>query len=147
MQLQPLHPAPLSDLSCPWPLFVGNLFSSKTTVSKASLCHRQKPLQKNHNQPKCRAQLQRTHQQNTPTLKAQGPLQNRDQENFKSQRIGDFTVRLGLLSYITSQATPIKSCQRDCPDVSRTRRTSTTRPTCIWKSPQGLSLTQRTIGN
>lgn len=81
---------------------------------------------------------------NYPLPRAQGTLWKRDQGDCRSQRIGDLAVRLCLPG--TSQATPIKSHQCGCPDVSRTRRTLMTRLTCIWKSPQSLSLTQRTRG-
>jgi hypothetical protein len=52
-----------------------------------------------------------------PLPKAQGTPRKRGQRDSKSQMIWDFTVRLCLL--VTSQATPTKSHQHDCPDVSR----------------------------
>ena len=59
-------------------------------------------------QPKWRgAQPQWVHLQNTPTPKAQGTLQKKEQKDCESWRIRLFAVRLCLL--VTSDATSIKS--------------------------------------
>lgn len=80
-----------------------------------------------------------------PTPKAQGMLWKREWKDCKSHRIREFAVRLHPLA--TSEATPIKSYQQDCPNESWTRMTPMSMPSHTGKSPQGLNPMCRTTGH
>jgi hypothetical protein len=64
----------------------------------------------------CGAQCQWIHLENPPSPKAQGTLQKRARNNFKSQRTKNFDVKPCLL--ITSEAVYIISHQHDHTKVS-----------------------------
>ena len=83
--------------------------------------------------------------QNIATPKAQGTLWKKRQKGNMTQRIREFAVRLCLLA--TSEATPIKSHQHYCPNMSWTRRTSKSMPNWVGERPQGLNSAQSTTGN
>lgn len=67
------------------------------------------------------------------------------EKDCKSQRVGEFTVRMCLLA--TPETTPIKSHWHDCPNMSWKRMTPMSMPNQTGKSPWGLGPTQRTTGN
>lgn len=66
------------------------------------------------------------------------------QRDCKSQEIKEFAVRLCHL--IVSEATPTRSHQHDCLNLSWTRATSIDTPQCT-ESGRGLSPIQRNTGN
>lgn len=78
----------------------------------------------------CGAQLQWIHLQNIPAPRAQKTLLKMGQRDCRSQRVRDFAIRLCLP--VTSVATPIKSHQQDCPNVSWTRP-PVNLPNWIWR--------------
>ena len=76
-----------------------------------------------------------------PTPKAQEIVHKR-WKDCKSQKAREFAVRLYLL--VISEATPIKSHQHDCLNMSWTRMAAMHMPNWTEKSPRGLKLTQKT---
>lgn len=78
-----------------------------------------------------------------PAPKTQGTLWKRGQNECKSQRMREFTARLCLL--LTSEATPIKSCQHDRLHMSWIRRIPTNMPNWMGIIPWCLNPTQITI--
>ena len=69
-----------------------------------------------------------------PAPKAQGTLQKREQKDCKSQGIRECAVRVCLL--VMSEATPIKSHQHGCLNMSQTRITTKGIPKQAGKTPQ-----------
>lgn len=83
---------------------------------------------------------------NTPTPKAQETLLKRVwKDDCKMLRSSDFAVRVHLL--VTWEATSIKPDKHDWTNKNWTRMTMVDMPNMAEKIPQGLSLTQRDIGD